>query len=170
MIGIYVIKKENIPIYVGQSKGVFRRWAIHEKIYPTPTYSYEVLESCKIDELIEREKFWISKLDTYYNGANKTGRKKRVVIRRENYVKAHRDNGRINWLLNSMKGHACPCGESELVCLEWHPHHKKITAFVLRHGAKTEERKQAQQLILKSEVVCHNCVSKIDNGLASFII
>ena len=49
-----------------------------------------------------------------------------------------RDIGRKNWLLNSLKGHACPCGESELVCLEWHPHHKKIKAYVMRHGAKTE--------------------------------
>ena len=81
-----------------------------------------------------------------------------------------RDMGRKNWLLNSLKGHACPCGESELVCLEWHPYDKKIKALVLRHGAKTKERKQAQQLIEESTAVCHNCVSKIDNGLASFIL
>ncbi len=81
-----------------------------------------------------------------------------------------RDIGRKNWLLNSLKGHACPCGESELVCLEWHPHHKKIKAYVMRHGAKTEERIQAQQLIQESTAVCHNCASKIDNGLASFIL
>ena len=81
-----------------------------------------------------------------------------------------RDMGRKNWLLNSMKGHSCPCGESELVCLQWHPHHRKVTALVLRHGAKTEERKQAQQLIEESTAVCHNCTSKIDNGLASFIL
>ena len=81
-----------------------------------------------------------------------------------------RDMGRKNWLLNSLKGHVCPCGESELVCLEWHPYDKKIKALVLRHGAKTKERKQAQQLIEESTAVCHNCMSKIDNGLASFIL
>lgn len=81
-----------------------------------------------------------------------------------------RDMGRKNWLLNSMKGHSCPCGESELVCLQWHPHHRKVTALVLRHGAKTEERKQAQQLIEESTTVCHNCASKIATGLASFIL
>jgi len=81
-----------------------------------------------------------------------------------------RDAGRKSWLLNTFKGHSCPCGESELVCLEWYPNQKKITSLVLRHGIKTEERLKAQQLISESTAVCRNCISKIDNGLAPFVL
>jgi hypothetical protein len=77
---------------------------------------------------------------------------------------------RVTWLINSFRDYQCPCGEAELVCLEWYPHHKKIRNLVYRNSAKTEERKQAEQLIEESTAVCHNCVSKIDNGLASFIL
>ena len=77
---------------------------------------------------------------------------------------------RVTWLINSFRDYQCPCGESELCALEWYPYDKKIKALVLRHGAKTKERKQAQQLIEESTAVCHNCVSKIDNGLASFFL
>ena len=81
-----------------------------------------------------------------------------------------RDTGRKDWLLNTFKGHLCPCGESELVCLEWYPNHKKITSLTLRHRIVTKERELAEQLILKSKAVCHNCASKIDNGLAPFVL
>ena len=81
-----------------------------------------------------------------------------------------RDVGRKSWLLNTFRGYSCPCGESELVCLEWYPNNKKITSLTLRHGIVTKERELAEQLILKSKVVCHNCASKLDNGLAPFIL
>ena len=81
-----------------------------------------------------------------------------------------RDMGRKNWLLNSLKGHACPCGESELVCLEWHPHHKKIKAYVMRHGAKTKQRKQAIELIEQSTPLCHNCAAKYRHGLGPGVL
>jgi len=81
-----------------------------------------------------------------------------------------RDVGRKSWLLNTFKGQSCPCGESELVCLEWYSNHKKISSLTLRHGIVTKERELAEQLILKSKVVCHNCASKIDNGLAPFVL
>ena len=48
-----------------------------------------------------------------------------------------RDTGRKDWLLNTFKGHLCPCGESELVCLEWYPNHKKITSLCVNNKNKT---------------------------------
>ena len=85
MIGIYVIKnKKGVPVYVGQSKGIFRRWATHElNDYPSTKYTYEILETCERHELISKEKKWITQLDTYHNGDNKTGKRKRKRIKRQ---------------------------------------------------------------------------------------
>ena len=77
---------------------------------------------------------------------------------------------RTMWLLNSFRDYQCPCGETELVCLEWYPNHKKIRHLVYRYGAKTKERQQAQQLIEESTALCRNCVSKYPAGLAPFVL
>jgi len=77
---------------------------------------------------------------------------------------------RIIWLLNSFKGLQCPCGQAELVCLQWYPNHKKIRHLVYRYAAKSEERTKAEQLIEESTVLCHNCASLHRAGLAPFIL
>ena len=77
---------------------------------------------------------------------------------------------RIVWLLNSFKELQCPCGEAELVCLIWYPHHKKIRNLIYRNSAKSEQRKEAVRLINQSKPVCRNCASKIVNGLEPFIL
>ena len=64
-----------------------------------------------------------------------------------------RDIGRKRWLLNSFRDYQCQCGEAELVCLEWFPHHKKIRGLVMRHGAKSKQRQQAIELIEQSIVI-----------------
>ena len=70
-----------------------------------------------------------------------------------------RDVGRKSWLLNTFKGQSCPCGESELVCLEWYPNHKKISSLTLRHGIVTKEREVAEQLYaLKFDVISKDYV------------
>ena len=81
-----------------------------------------------------------------------------------------RDIGRKRWLLNSFRDYQCQCGEAELVCLEWSPHHKKIRSLVMRHGAKTEQRKQAIELIEKSTPLCHNCAARYRNDLGLGIL
>ena len=81
-----------------------------------------------------------------------------------------RDIGRKRWLLNSFRDYQCQCGEAELVCLEWYPHHKKIRSLVMRHGAKTEQRKQAIELIEKSTPLCHNCAARYRNDLGLGIL
>jgi group I intron endonuclease len=86
--GIYTIKSlHNEMVYVGSSSNVHKRWAEHRSYlkadkhpnrYLQNTYNkhgygcfeWEVVESCKVQELLERETYWISTLDSYKNGYN----------------------------------------------------------------------------------------------------
>lgn len=85
MIGIYKItNKINGKAYVGQSKHIKRRWREHVnglenstignaiKKYGEENFSFEILESCSIEELNDREIYYIDKLDTYGKGYNVT--------------------------------------------------------------------------------------------------
>ena len=81
-----------------------------------------------------------------------------------------RDIGRKRWLLNSFRDYQCQCGEAELVCLEWFPHHKKIRGLVMRHGAKSKQRQQAIELIEQSTPLCHNCAAKYRHGLGPGVL
>jgi len=84
--------------------------------------------------------------------------------------KAERDAGRKTWLRNTFKDFQCACGEAEIVCFEWYPHDQKIKALVLRHGAKTKQRKEAIKLIELSTPMCHNCAAKYRHGLGLGIL
>lgn len=93
MIGVYLIRnKINQKSYVGISKDIIARWKghIYESRCPTQkgydkalyrafrkygidNFSFEILEECQtIDEMNEREIYWISKLDTQQTGYNET--------------------------------------------------------------------------------------------------
>ena len=72
---------------------------------------------------------------------------------------------RVLWLINSFRNYHCGCGETELVCLEWYPHHKKIRNLVYRNSAKSKERQEAQKLMDDSTPVCRNCVARLENGV-----
>ena len=77
MIGIYKITRiENGKSYIGQSNDIERRFKEHQykkdipvelaiQKYGVDAFTYEVLEECSLEELDEKEKYWISKLDTY---------------------------------------------------------------------------------------------------------
>ena len=88
MIGIYKITEINNPtmFYIGQSNNIERRFKEH--IYKTSKFSripfddyitekgkeafkFEILEECLIEELNEKEKYWIDKLKAK-NSGNKT--------------------------------------------------------------------------------------------------
>lgn len=92
-IGIYVItNKINNKQYVGQSTNLSRRWSDHRsksrhprkpdeyrnllyiaiREYGLENFSFEILEECDVEELNEREIFWIKKLNTYIDGYNNT--------------------------------------------------------------------------------------------------
>lgn len=82
MIGIYKItNKLNNKCYIGQSIHIERRWAEH--CFPSKTsqislaiqkygkdnFNFEILEECTLEQLDEKEQFWIK----YYNSITPNG-------------------------------------------------------------------------------------------------
>ena len=82
--GIYRIYNiENNKSYIGQSTNIISRWYSH---YLTPVtefdktlrnlgiekFNFEILEECPIEQLNEKEKYYISYYNSYNNGYNKT--------------------------------------------------------------------------------------------------
>ena len=77
MIRIYKItKKENGKSYIGQSNDIERRFKEHtfkNKIpidkaiqkYGKESFQFEILEECSLDELDEKERYWINYYNTY---------------------------------------------------------------------------------------------------------
>ena len=88
MIGIYKITNTvNGKCYVGQSRDIEARWAKHLSAYKSSpewelyrafkkygiaAFSFEVVEECTIEELNEREIYWIAQYDSFNNGYNMT--------------------------------------------------------------------------------------------------
>ena len=88
MIGIYKITNTvNGKCYVGQSRDIEARWAKHLSAYKSSpewelyrafkkygiaAFSFEVVEECTIEELNEREIYWITQYDSFNNGYNMT--------------------------------------------------------------------------------------------------
>lgn len=77
MIGIYKItKKSNGKSYIGQSNDIERRFLEHKskkdipieiaiRKYGVEAFTYEVLEQCRLEELDEKEIYWIAHYNTY---------------------------------------------------------------------------------------------------------
>lgn len=77
MIGIYKItKKENGKSYIGQSNDIERRFKEHQyktdnpielaiQKYGVDAFEYKIIEECSLDELDEKEKYWIAYYNTY---------------------------------------------------------------------------------------------------------
>ena len=77
MIGIYKItKKSNNNSYIGQSNDIVRRFEEHKsKIdipidmaiakYGSDAFTFEILEECALNQLDEREIYWIAYYNTY---------------------------------------------------------------------------------------------------------
>lgn len=92
MIGIYKITNQvNGKVYIGQSRNIEKRWNQHRTTafnsnnhnYNLPLYRairkygienfiFEVLEECKIEELNEKEKYYIKLYNSYFEGYNLT--------------------------------------------------------------------------------------------------
>lgn len=91
--GIYCVENLiNHHKYVGLSKDCHRRWQDHfsksycskkeedikKPLYMTmrkygrENFSFRILEECSLEELKNKEIYWISELDTYHNGYNAT--------------------------------------------------------------------------------------------------
>lgn len=84
--GIYKITNNiNGKMYIGQSVDIYDRW-IKEKApsaskyalqkafdkYGRENFTFEIIERLKLEELDEREIYWIAYYDTYNNGYNET--------------------------------------------------------------------------------------------------
>lgn len=77
MIGIYKItKKSNGKSYIGQSNDIERRFMEHKyktdisvekaiRKYGIDAFDYEIIEECSLEELDEREKYWIAHYNTF---------------------------------------------------------------------------------------------------------
>lgn len=84
MIGIYKItNKINGKIYVGQSNDIERRFSEHKyrnklpidiaiQKYGKENFTFEVLEKCSIEQLNNRETYWIKALKSFEDGYNYT--------------------------------------------------------------------------------------------------
>jgi len=86
MIGIYKITSPSKKVYIGLSKNIEERWkgySINKKTqsqqrklyysfkkYGIINHKFEVLEECKIEELIEREIYYIEKYNSVEKGLN----------------------------------------------------------------------------------------------------
>jgi len=66
------------------------------------------------------------------------------------------------YLLNSKCLH---CGENEIACLKFYPHDKEIRKKIVRVGMNNKSRKEVKLLIDSSQIICSNCLIKIDNDL-----
>ena len=88
MTGIYKITNTtNDKCYIGQSRDIEARWAKHLSAYKSSpdwelyrafkkygisAFKFEVIEECSIEELNEREIYWIAQYDSFNNGYNMT--------------------------------------------------------------------------------------------------
>lgn len=91
MIGIYKITNQiNHRVYIGQSVNIKQRWRKHKydaqtcnKNYDYPLYKafrkygienfkFEIVEQCSVNELNDREKYWIAYYGSNIKGYNQT--------------------------------------------------------------------------------------------------
>ena len=90
--GIYKIQnKINRHIYIGQASDIYRRWTDYDtqpfnpkqlnynctiskaiRKYGINAFEFSLVEECKIEELDEKEIYWIAYFDSYYHGYNET--------------------------------------------------------------------------------------------------
>lgn len=112
MIGIYKISNScNSNIYIGQSIDIERRWSQHlyEALHPRnnnllynamrkygiENFYLEVIEECLVQELDDREIYWISYYNSFHNGYNMTpgGQSEGSKLYDINYVRMMWDDG-----------------------------------------------------------------------------
>lgn len=88
MIGIYKITNPNNKIYIGKSKNIEKRWCFYKTYnkhirdqsklynsfqkYGVENHTFEIIEECTVEQLNEREIYWIQKLKCIEEGLNLT--------------------------------------------------------------------------------------------------
>lgn len=88
--GIYKITNlVNGKVYIGQSQNIYKRWYEHKKEsrksrkdialycsfakYGIENFSFEIIEECPLEELDEKEKFYVKKYNSYVGWENSNG-------------------------------------------------------------------------------------------------
>lgn len=87
LTGIYKITNPLGKVYIGQSRDIYSRFHVYQreefrsigvklktsiKRFGAGNHFYEIIEECSINELDNREKYWIKTLNTKLNGLNST--------------------------------------------------------------------------------------------------
>ena len=84
--GIYKIEnKKTHKVYIGQAYDIARRLRVHRTKYDSTqdidkaiqqegvnNFTYEIVEECSIEQLNDREKYWINYYNSFEKGYNKT--------------------------------------------------------------------------------------------------
>ena len=79
-------------------------------------------------------------------------------------------NKRVSWLNNHLSDKSCQyCGESETICLKFHPHDSNIRKLSKHKGVNGSGREEILALIDSSKIICHNCWIKLDNDLIELL-
>lgn len=88
MIGIYkIVNNINGKVYIGQSQNIEKRWIDHKSFskrevevlyramrkYGIENFSLEVVEECSIEELSDKERFYIGHYNSYIHAENSNG-------------------------------------------------------------------------------------------------
>jgi group I intron endonuclease len=103
MIGIYKITNPNGKIYIGQSTNIEERWLKGHKHnsgsgkklknsfikYGWENHIKEDIEECLIEELSDRETYWMEYYDSYKKGLNSTSKGGVQGYKDEQWKKAH---------------------------------------------------------------------------------
>ena len=74
------------------------------------------------------------------------------------------------WLNEYLSEKSCiHCGESETMCLAFHPHDATIRRLSRRTGINEISRESVQKYIDGSKILCYNCKIKLDNDLLELL-
>ena len=85
LIGIYKITSPSGKVYIGQSINIEKRWKLHKgmyyshgiskiynslKKYGPENHKFEIIEECSIEQLDEREIYWVNYYNSIKEGLN----------------------------------------------------------------------------------------------------
>ena len=74
------------------------------------------------------------------------------------------------WLNEYLSEKSCiHCGESETMCLAFHPHDLVIRGMSRRVGINEKSRERVQKYIYKSKILSYNCKIKLDNDIIELL-
>ena len=163
MIGIYKITEKENPkmFYVGKSNDIERRFKEHKtKTYEQSripfdgyikekgidAFTYEILEECSIEELSEREKYWVDKLNAKASGNKFEGGLRDVVGSHNPNAKLTEDLAKVSKVLGGIQNNQIGNNEikklkDEITYLKYQLNNKDNEINELKRKIKNEKPK-----------------------------